>query len=52
LILRADQDLPYGDVRELFARAQKVGFPGMALMVGEKHRHAGPTTSQSGDTAG
>jgi biopolymer transport protein TolR len=52
LILRADQDLPYGDVRELFARAQKVGFPGMALMVGEKHRHEAPITSQSGDTAG
>jgi biopolymer transport protein TolR len=52
LILRADQDLPYGDVRELFARAQKVGFPGMALMVGEKHRHDAPTTSQSGDAAG
>ena len=48
LILRADQDLPYGDVRELFARAQKVGFPGMALMVGEKHRHVGHPS----DTAG
>jgi biopolymer transport protein TolR len=52
LILRADQDLPYGDVRELFDRAQKVGFPGMALMVGEKHRHDAPATSPSGDTAG
>jgi biopolymer transport protein ExbD/biopolymer transport protein TolR len=52
LILRADQDLEYGDVRELFARAQKVGFPGMALMVGEKHRHDEPTTSHPDDPAG
>jgi biopolymer transport protein TolR len=51
LILRADQDLQYGDVREIFARAQKVGFPGMALMVGEKHRHDAPTTNQPGNTA-
>ena len=39
LILRGDEGLPYGQVRELFARAQKVGFPGIALMVGERHRH-------------
>jgi hypothetical protein len=32
--------LTYGDVRRLFARAQQVGFPGIALMVGEKHRAA------------
>jgi biopolymer transport protein ExbD/biopolymer transport protein TolR len=52
LILRADQDLPYGDVRELFARAQKVGFPGMALMVGELHRHDEPATSHPSASAG
>jgi biopolymer transport protein TolR len=52
LVLRADQDLPYGDVRELFARAQKVGFPGMALMVGELHRHDQPATSHPGASAG
>ena len=38
LVLRADAGLTYGDVRELFARAQQVGFPGIALMVGERHR--------------
>jgi biopolymer transport protein ExbD len=38
LVLRADEKLTYGQVRELFNRAQKVGFPGIALMVGEKHR--------------
>jgi len=40
LILRGDEGLTYGQVRALFARAQKVGFPGIALMVGERHRHA------------
>jgi biopolymer transport protein TolR len=38
LILRADEHLTYGQVRDIFARAQKVGFPGVALMVGERHR--------------
>jgi biopolymer transport protein TolR len=42
LVLRGDEGLLYGQVRELFARAQKVGFPGIALMVGERHRHGGP----------
>ena len=42
LVLRGDEGLLYGQVRELFARAQKVGFPGIALMVGERHRHDGP----------
>ena len=38
LILRADARLKYRDVRDLFHRAQDVGFPGVALMVGERHR--------------
>jgi biopolymer transport protein ExbD/biopolymer transport protein TolR len=38
LVLRADAQLTYAQVREIFARAQKVGFPGIALMVGERHR--------------
>jgi biopolymer transport protein TolR len=38
LVLRADSALHYGNVREIFARAQKVGFPGIALMVGERHK--------------
>jgi biopolymer transport protein TolR len=48
LILRGDGGLTYGQVRELFARAQKVGFPGIALMVGEKHRHAEPLVPATG----
>jgi len=42
LVLRGDEGLGYGQVRALFARAQQVGFPGIALMVGEKHRHERP----------
>lgn len=42
LVLRADAKLTYGQVREIFARAQKVGFPGIALMVGERDHGAKP----------
>jgi biopolymer transport protein ExbD/biopolymer transport protein TolR len=38
LVLRADAKLTYGHMREIFARAQQVGFPGIALMVGERRR--------------
>jgi biopolymer transport protein ExbD/biopolymer transport protein TolR len=38
LVLRADAKLTYKDVREILARSQQVGFPGMSLMVGERHR--------------
>jgi biopolymer transport protein ExbD len=51
LLLRADAQLTYGDVREILARAQKVGFPGMALMVGERHRNQPePGTGNEGGT--
>ena len=45
LVLRADAKLTYKDVREILARSQQVGFPGMSLMVGERHR------TQSADKA-
>jgi len=38
VILRADTHLRYKDVRAIFNRVQEVGFPGVALMVGERHR--------------
>jgi len=38
LVLRADAALTYGQLRALLTRAQKSGFPGVALSVGEKHR--------------
>jgi biopolymer transport protein ExbD len=44
LVLRADSRLTYGNVREIFNRAQKVGFPGIALMVGERKKAGAPET--------
>ena len=38
LILRADAKLTYGDVRQILGRVQEVGFPGMSLLVGERHK--------------
>jgi biopolymer transport protein ExbD/biopolymer transport protein TolR len=38
LVLRADARLTYGQVRELFGRVQELGFPGIGLMVGERHK--------------
>src|SRR5262245_27236534 len=43
LVLRADAKLTYGQVRALFNRAQEVGFTGIALMVGERHRPGAAT---------
>ena len=43
LVLRGDARLRYGAVRELFARSQQVGFPGIALMVGERRKLAAPS---------
>jgi biopolymer transport protein ExbD/biopolymer transport protein TolR len=40
LVLRADAKLKWGDVRQLFARSQEIGFPGTSLLVGEKHRQS------------
>jgi biopolymer transport protein TolR len=48
LVLRGDARLRYGDVRELFARSQQVGFPGIALMVGERRK----MTERSGHPEG
>jgi biopolymer transport protein TolR len=38
VVLKGDATVPYGKVRELFARVQKLGFPGCALLV-EKKEH-------------
>jgi biopolymer transport protein ExbD len=37
-VLKGDATVPYGKVRELFARVQKLGFPGCALLVEKKER--------------
>ena len=51
LVLRGDSRLRYGDVRELFSRSQQVGFPGIALMVGERRKpgEASPHGSDKGE---
>jgi biopolymer transport protein ExbD/biopolymer transport protein TolR len=36
LLLRADSKVGYGAVRNLLARCQEIGFPGMSLLVGER----------------
>jgi len=46
LVLRGDQRLKYADVREVMSRVQRIGFPGLNFMVGE--RHGG--TTPAGDT--
>lgn len=48
LLLRADQKLKYGAVREILGRAQDLGFPGLSFMVGEKHREG---TGRAEETA-
>lgn len=51
LVLRADAKLKWGDVRELFARSQQLGFPGTSLLVGEKHRQGEETANTASGTA-
>lgn len=36
LVLKADRGIKYGKMRDIFASAQDIGFPGVALMVDEK----------------
>ncbi|MBI4518561.1 MAG: biopolymer transporter ExbD [Deltaproteobacteria bacterium] len=56
VVLRADAKLKYGDVRDIFARCQQIGFPGISLLVGEKHKTgvlppAAPPGSGQGESA-
>ncbi len=43
LVLRADAQLRYADVREFQRRLEEVGFPGLSYMVNERHREGDPT---------
>jgi biopolymer transport protein ExbD/biopolymer transport protein TolR len=52
LVLRADSKLTYGAVREILSRSQQVGFPGMSLMVGERHKVDAATAAAAALTAG
>jgi biopolymer transport protein ExbD len=38
VVLKADKDVQYGHVRELFREAQQIGFPGISLQTGDKSR--------------
>jgi biopolymer transport protein ExbD/biopolymer transport protein TolR len=39
LVVRGDDSLRFGQIRAVCAQARKIGFPGVALSVGERHRH-------------
>ena len=39
LAVRGDARASYRQIRSLCALAQKIGFPGVALLVGERHHH-------------
>ncbi len=45
LVVRADTNLKYGDVREIMARVQEIGFPGLSFLVGKRHRAGEEATS-------
>lgn len=51
LVLRADEKLTYGQVREILSRSQQVGFPGMSLMVGERHRADGTARARAAEAS-
>jgi biopolymer transport protein ExbD/biopolymer transport protein TolR len=50
LLLRADAKVGYGAVREVLARCQEIGFPGMSLLVGERQQRGtgAPVASGAG----
>jgi biopolymer transport protein TolR len=39
LAVRGDERASYRQIRSLCALAQRIGFPGVALLVGERHHH-------------
>jgi biopolymer transport protein TolR len=41
LILKGDEEAPYGLLRSLFREAQGVGFPGVSLQVGDLRKSEG-----------
>ena len=47
LVLRADANLRYGEVRAIMARVQEAGFPGLSFLVGKRHRAGEETTSDA-----
>jgi len=52
LVLRGDMGLQYGDVRGLFGVAERIGFPGISLMVSESSEKKVPEGVPTEDAAG
>jgi len=52
LVLRADASLRYGDVRAIFGVAERIGFPGISLMVSEAAEKKVPEGVPTEDAAG
>jgi biopolymer transport protein TolR len=52
LVLRGDQKLKYSDVRTIMARLQRIGFPGLNFMVGERHGGNAPAADTSPERTG
>jgi biopolymer transport protein ExbD len=38
IVLKADKDTRYDEVRELFKSCQEIGFPGISLQVGDRNK--------------
>jgi biopolymer transport protein TolR len=43
VVLKADTEVPYGNVRRLFKACQDLGFPGASLQVGDKSKSQSKT---------
>ena len=52
LLLKGDQSLTYGRMRDLFGRGQKAGFPGISLVVGDRARAASSPASAAAEGGG
>lgn len=50
LVLRADANLRYGEVRTIMARVQEAGFPGLSFLVGKRHKAGEEATSDTAAT--
>jgi biopolymer transport protein ExbD/biopolymer transport protein TolR len=48
LLLRGDAEVGYGAVREVLARCQEIGFPGISLLVGERQQRGTEAPAAAG----
>lgn len=52
VMLKGDQGLKYGAMRDLFHTCQAIGFPGISLVVSDRARHGKDDPAEPADTAG